>query len=93
MVLIPFSNSEKQQEKFILYLYMPETSMPINITFTGIQALTSLQLSFSTETLPQRANKTTTRVLIKFCKEHGRMKIKLIFDLAFIVTTGKKVDQ
>lgn len=54
---------------------MPETSIAINITFTGNQTRTSLQLSFSTETLPHRANKTTTRVLIKFCTVNGRINI------------------
>jgi len=47
---------------------MPETSMPIKTTFTGIQALINLQLSFSTATQPERASRTTTRVLIKFCE-------------------------
>lgn len=54
---------------------MPETSMPMNITLTGIQALISLQLSFSTEIRPERDNRTTTRVAIKFCKVQGRIKL------------------
>lgn len=47
---------------------MPDTSMPMKIMLTGIQTLISFQLSLSTETAPQRANRPTTRELIKFCK-------------------------
>lgn len=48
---------------------MPDTSMPMKIMLTGIQTLTSFQLSFSTVTTPEKPKRTTITELIKFCKE------------------------
>ena len=47
---------------------MHDTSISMKIMLTGIQTLISLKFSISTETAPQRANKTTTTELIKFDK-------------------------
>lgn len=53
-------------DQFTTHLYMPDTSMPTKITLTGIQTLISFQLSFSTETAPDKPRRVTTTVLIKF---------------------------
>lgn len=59
-----------QLHKLLLtYLYMPETSMPTKIIFTGSQTLMSFQLSFSTETTPHRPRTATITELIKFCSQ------------------------
>ena len=47
---------------------MHDTRISMKIMLTGIQTLISFQFSLSTETAPQRANKTTTTELIKFYK-------------------------
>lgn len=49
---------------------MPETSMPTNIKFTGIQTLTSFQLSFSSETNPDTPKTITMIELMRFCKNY-----------------------
>ena len=58
--------------KSTIYLYMPDTSMPTKITLTGIQTLISFELSFSTETDPDKPNRITTRELIRFCGTHSK---------------------
>lgn len=54
--------------QFMVYLYMPDTSMPTKITLTGIQTLINFELSFSIETDPDNPNTITTRELIRFCR-------------------------
>lgn len=54
--------------KFTTYLNIPDTSMPTKITLTGIQMRINFKLSFSTETMPDKPKRITTRELIRFCR-------------------------
>lgn len=61
--------SDEYRKSIQTYLYMPDTSMPTKITFTGIQTLTSFQFSLSSDTNPKKCRSTTKTVLSKFCKK------------------------
>lgn len=61
----------------LVYLYMPDTSMPTKIMLTGIQTRMRFQLSFSTEINPHILKATTMIVLIKFCNKKKRMALQM----------------